>query len=106
MNKEEILEKSRQENKSQDLYEKEVSKHAGTGGTIAAVLACWLLAMLDLVFNKDVSGLMAIMQATLAGEFFASWIKSKRRYEIVLSVLFALVAVFCFAVHIDNLLNK
>jgi phosphatidylserine synthase len=100
MNKDEILEKSRQENKSQDLYEKEVAKHAGKGGTIAAAFACFILIIVDLFFGQNVQGLMAIMMATLAGEFFAKGIKFKRRGDIAVGVFCGLVAIFSLVVHI------
>lgn len=100
MNKDEILEKSRKEHKNQDSYEKEVSRFAGAGGTIAAVIACLILTCVDIFLHQDTNGVQAIMMATLAGECLAKGIKTKRRWEIVLGIFCVFVAVFSLVVHI------
>ena len=103
MNKEEILQKSRKEHQNQDPYEKEISKFAGMGGTIAAVIACFILMCLEIfIGNGNPSGWQAIMMATLAGEFLARGIKSKRAWEIVMGILSGGMAVFCLFQHIGN----
>lgn len=106
MNKEEILQKSRKEHQNQDPYEKEISKFAGMGGTIAAVSMCFILMCLQIfIGDGNTSGLDAILGATLGGEFLATGIKSKRVWEIAVGVVCAITAVICLFRHIYNLVG-
>lgn len=106
MNKEEILENSRNENKNQDPYEKEVRKFAGIGGTIAAASMCFILVCTEVFLGGgNPSGFQSIFMATLTGEFLARGIKSKRIWEIATGILCACASIFCLVAYIDKLIG-
>ena len=55
MNKEEILAKSREENKNQDIYEYDVLKSAGSIATRIGLILCCLISLLEVIFTGKVS---------------------------------------------------
>jgi hypothetical protein len=98
MEKEEILEKSRNENKGSD--ERELSVLASSGKTAAQVgmLACCLAALLQVIFNHHVSFESWMIYFSILGTIFTvKYLKLRRRHELLLAILYDGLFVF-FAV--------
>lgn len=69
MNKEEILAKSREENKDKDLYEMSVDAKAGRVAFIAAEIVTAILILLELVFTGEFNLKLLIIDATLEAAY-------------------------------------
>jgi hypothetical protein len=105
MNKEEILAKSRQENKSQDLYEDAIKIQAGNIGTIAAASVCLILLVARMILGQDLDlGLCAMIFVSNAVNFIFKAIKLKRKHEIIFAIIYTIFALGTTAQYIYNLL--
>lgn len=105
MNKEEILKKSRMENKNKDIYEMEVVKAGGTAGAVAAaILATVFFSVQIFVGGGTNYGLYAIAFIIPAAGFTVKAIKLKRRHEILVAVLYWIAVAGFSAAHIYQLI--
>lgn len=104
MNKEEILAKSRQENKEKDLYELEVKNNASRIASIASLIICAVLYAAEIMIcgNRNY-GLWTIIAAFIAGTFLYTGIKFKNKKKIAIGVLWTVVAVIAIVTAISNL---
>ncbi len=100
MNKEEILQKSRNENKNRDVYELEIinksSNYAMRAGLLTACIMCVISAFL---IDGDVWILCAmpcwsVYFSMLATLFLYKYIKMKKRHELALSIIYFSVCAF------------
>ena len=106
MNKEEILEKSRQENKGQDVYEQEIiQKGASYAILVATALATVFFIAQILLGGGQNYGLYAILGAVMATQFIVKAKYLKRKHEIVVAVMYSLLTVLCIVAHFMQLLN-
>lgn len=107
MNKEEILAKSRKENKDQDIYEKEVLKEAGNAGAICASVLCLIFFATQIFVGEGTNyGLWAIIFAIQAGGFTVKAVKLKRKHEIVIAIMYVVVTLMMAAGHMYNLISS
>lgn len=105
MNKDEILEKSRKENKNQDLYEKEMSQKAGNiAAIVAAVIGTIFYVIQILVGGGSNYGLYAIVFSIPATGYMVKAIQMKTKRDLVISILYILVVLFFSFIHINNLI--
>lgn len=94
MNKEDILEKSRRENKNRDVAELEVISQASTVAGRVGMLVCCAIAILEVIFTgKPGLGTWAIYFSILATLMLVKYIKLRRRHELWITILY----IFCFA---------
>lgn len=107
MTREEILEKSRKENKNQDVYEREVLQQgANVGAVTAAVLALvFFITQIALDYGMDY-GLYAVLFAFPAGQFAVKAVRLKRKHEIIAAVLYGLFTLGLAAVHLWKLVSQ
>lgn len=97
MNKEEILAKSRKENKNQDIVEYEVLKSAGSIATRIGLLLCCLIAVMEVIFTGKVSfGSWFIFFGMLSTQFLVKFIKLHRRHELLVAVLYLVLCIMFF----------
>ena len=106
MNKEEILAKSRAENKNKDMYEQEILKQANTYAVGVLVVLATLFFIVQIFAGGGINfGLYAMV---FSGNMTIAWIKYiklKQKKELphaVLCTLFVLVLSGC---HIYNLIT-
>lgn len=93
MNKEEILARSRNENKDADIFEKEVLKTASNASVTAAAIMAGVLFLFELILTDHVNySLWSIIFTMSAAMFTVKAIKLKRAHEIVLAVADSLLA--------------
>lgn len=104
MNREEILAKSRSENKNQDAFEREV---IGRGGALAArigLLVCCLISALEVIFADKVSFAgWTIYFSMLATIFVVKFIKMRKTHELFMAVLYLICCIFFFVLYLCNL---
>ena len=106
MEKEEILEKSRSENKSKDLYEKEVIKEGGNAGAIAAPILATVFFCIQIFTGGGMNyGLYAVVFSISAAGFSVKAFKLKRKHETIVAVLYWVIVLTFSATHIYNLIS-
>ncbi|MEN6410719.1 MAG: DUF6442 family protein [Anaerolineaceae bacterium] len=104
MKKEEILEKSREENKNQDVFEKEVMRDAGNIGAVVAVILATIFFVIQILLGEGMNyGLYAIVFSVTATGFIFKSIRMKRKHEIVVAVIYTIAVLGFSAAHICNL---
>ena len=98
MNKEAILEMSKQENKGQDLANLEISK---SGMQIGWVLAICLLAVISvteaIIYSRVNNGVFFSVMAGCASVFMYKYIKLHKKHELIISVIYGIASI-CFLV--------
>jgi len=106
MNKEEVLEKSRNENKDQDIFEKEVLKEGGNFGAMAAAVLATVFFVIQIIVGGGLNyGLYAVVFSVFTAGYIVKSIRLKRRQDIIIAVINT-VAVLLFSVaHIYNLIT-
>lgn len=106
MNKDDILKKSREENKNRDPYEAEVIREGGNyGAAAAAVLATIFVAVQIFVGGGMNLGLYAVAFVSQAVIFTVKAVKLRRRHEIVLAVLAWVTVALFSGMHIYQLVT-
>lgn len=100
MNKEEILEKSRMENKNRDIAELEVINQASYIAVRAGILVCCGISVSEVLVTGGINyACWLIYFSMLATIFAVKSVKLKRRHEIMLTGLFltcTLVMLVCY----------
>ncbi|SDS49380.1 hypothetical protein SAMN05444162_1592 [Paenibacillaceae bacterium GAS479] len=106
INKDDILSKSRKENKDKDLYKIEVQTKAGNIGSITAIFLATLFFVIQSLTGQGFDfGLYAIIFSVSAAGFIFKAVRMKHRLDIVLALIFTLTTLTLSVVHILNLLN-
>ena len=105
MNKEEILEKSRAENKNKDIYEQEVLKQAGTSAVIVMLgLATIFFAAQIFVGGGTNMSIWALVFSAYMTTFWVKYIKLRRKHELVMAIVYTILVSTCSVWHIYNLI--
>lgn len=93
MNKEEILARSKQENRGQDIANLELAKESMQTGAVVMICLLALVSVVDaLVLNRmNSEGFFALMAGSFA-VFFSKYLKLRRKHELVLSIVYAVAA--------------
>lgn len=106
MNKEEILEKSRKENKGQDKYEEEIIGNGHSVGIILASILATIFYVIQIMLGEGSNlSLYAIIGAFLSGIFITKAIKLKRKHEIITAIIYVVLTLACTITHIYQLIN-
>ncbi len=104
MNKEEILAKSRQENKEKDLVAIETGLKADRFGMWMGIIANAILFITEIIICGTYNlGLWVILLAMNAGIYLYNGIKLKRKGIIIAGVIWAVLAVAFIGTAISNL---
>lgn len=102
MTREEILEKSRAENKNQDEWELAVLNRAGNLGFAVGGLICSLLLVMNVIFD-DVGSNLSIWMVYMAMSgtvLLVKFVKLRKTHELVFGILESLMAVAFFVLYI------
>lgn len=106
MNKEEILAKSRAENKSMDELEKNVLDKAGKISTQVGLLLCCLIAVLEVIFTGKVSmGSWTIYFGILTTQFLVKYCKLRQKHELLVTIFYCVLFLAFFALFIKGLIG-
>lgn len=106
INKDEILSKSRKENKDKDLYKIEVEIQAGNIGSITAILLGTILFVTQILIGDGFDfGLYAVIFSVSAAGFIFKAIRMKRKRDIILSTVYTLATLILSIAHIIKLIN-
>ncbi len=106
MKKDEILARSRAENKNRDIYEQEVLKQGWEiAFAVMAILAAVFSAVQIFLGGGTNCGLWAIVFSGMMATFWVKWLKLRRRHEFVLALIYTAVVVTLSVLHIYNLIS-
>ena len=106
MQKEEILEKSRRENKNQDPYEKQVITAGGNAGAIAAAILATVFFAAQILTGGGINyGLYAVVFVIPATGFTVKAITLRRRHEIAVAALYWVAVLLFSAAHLYQLIT-
>lgn len=98
MKKEDILSASRKEHQNRDLAEMEVSGQAGSHASRVGALVCCLLSWAaSRLAHIMLYSPWVIYFSMLSTQWLVRFIKMKRKSDLVLTVLFAVLSVLAFA---------
>ena len=106
MDREEILARSRAENKNRDVYEQEVLKQSqGTAILFATVLATLFVVVQIFAGGGLNTGMYAIVAAFSMGTFWVKWWKLRRRHELLMALTYTVIVLVFSADHICRLIG-
>lgn len=104
MNREEILEKSRKENKNKDLAKLEAENRGGQLAGIVAALMCFAFYILERKFlNRDAYGYYCILTMFMAVECTYKAVKLRGKQNIVTAALWCAAALVVLITYIGKL---
>ncbi len=93
MNREEILEKSRQENHGQDVANLETSRSSIVCGWLVAVCLLAVVAVTEaLKYDRMNSGIFFAVMAGCAAIFIRKYLKLRKRHELFIAVIYTVGA--------------
>lgn len=93
MNREEILARSQQENRGQDVAGLEVSRASILFGWIIAVCLLAVVTVVEaLVYDRMSSGVFFAVMAGCTAIFIAKYLKLRKRHELYISVIYAVAS--------------
>ena len=105
MNKDEILAKSRAENKNKDVYEQEVLKQASRSAVVVQMVLATILFVTQIFVGGVINwGLWAIVFSASMTINWIKYIKLHRKYELVISIAYTILVSVMFGYHIYNLI--
>ena len=105
MDREQILEQSRKENKEQDLYEQEVLLKGSSYGAITGAIIATLFFIVQILAGGGRNhGLYAVIFSIAATSFIYKAIKLKRKHEIFVASIYTLMTILASWGHILDLI--
>lgn len=106
MDKDEILARSRKENKDRDFVEAEVLAKANSVALSVGTIVCGVLSVLHAIFadTPDFS-VWTVLFSMLAATMFIKYVKLRRRHELIIGLLYLGFCVFFFVLYLYKLLG-
>ena len=106
MNTEEILERSRNENKNQDIYEKEIIERGNKYACIAASVLATVFFVVQIFVGGGMNyGLYAVVFSMPIGGFWFKYFKLRKKHELVVSIGYSVVVLLFSIAHIYNMIT-
>ncbi len=97
MDKDEILKKSREENRDRDLVEAEVLNKANGIALSVSLTICGLISLFHAIFRDSVDyAVWTVQFGMLATVMLVKFAKLRRRHELFLGLLYAGFSLFFF----------
>lgn len=106
MKKEDILEKSRRENKNKDVAEIEATNQASRIAAITGAVLCMVISLLDWNINKTVNwACWTVDFGVLVVLNIIGYVKLRQKKTLILSIVTALLFIFFSYGYIFELIN-
>lgn len=107
MNKEEILEMSRKENKNQDIYEKEIIIRGNKYACIAAAVLATVFFVIQIFTGGGHNyGLYAVVFAMPMAGFWMKYAKLHKKHELFFAVIYTIAVIMFSVAHIYGLISS
>lgn len=106
MEKDQILEKSRKENRNQDIYEKEILKEGRNIGAATAGILATIFFVIQILTGGGINyGLYAVVFSIPAAAFTVKAFRMKKKHEIFIAAIYIIFVLLLSASHIYNLVT-
>ena len=106
MDKDEILARSRKENKDMDFVEAEVLAKANSIALSVGIMVCGVLSILHAIFRETVDfSAWTVYFSALATIMIVKFIKLRRRHELALGLFYAACCVMFFIFYLRDVLG-
>ena len=105
MDRDEILKRSREENKDQDLVDLEVLHRANNIALSVSMLICALISVLHAVFRDSPDYAVWMQFGMLSTVMLVKFAKLRRRHELLLGLLYLAFCVTFFVFYLHDLLE-
>ena len=106
MDREEILAKSRAENKDRDYVEVEALNKGNGLAFTTGVLLCSLVSVLHSIFKDSVDyGVWTVMFGMMSSLMLVKYAKLKKRHELLFGLVYAALSVCFFVFYLQNVLG-
>lgn len=107
MNKEEILEKSRAENKNKDIYEQEVIKKSGTYAVVIMMILATIFVAVQIFVGGGMNwGIWALVFSANMATFWVKYVKLRRKHELVMAIAYTILVTVMSVYYICNLISS
>lgn len=101
MDRDEILKRSREENKDRDFVEAEVLNRANSIALSVSLTICALISVLHAIFRDSVDyAVWTVQFGMMATVMLVKFSKLRRRHELLLGLLYAGFSVFFFVYYL------
>ena len=105
MNQDEILAKSRAENKNKDVYEQEILKQASESAVVVQmVLATIFFVTPILVDNGTNWGLWALVLSANMTIYWVKYIKLHRKFDLLMAIIYTILVSVMSGYHIYSMI--
>lgn len=105
MNKKEILEKSRAENKNTDLYEQEILKQVSTSAVIVMMVLAIIFFVVQIFVDGGINwGIWALVFSANMTSFWVEYIKFRRKNKFLPAIAYTVLVAAFSGLHIYNLI--
>lgn len=106
MDKDEILKKSREENRDRDFVEEAVLATANALSLGVGMVVCGLLSVLSAIFRDGPDySVWTVMWAIHASTFLFKYHKLHKRHELILGLFYGALCVFFFVLYLRRTLG-
>ena len=103
MNRDEILAKSRSENKNKDVYEQEVLKQASRSAVVVQMALATIFFVTQIFAGEGINwGLWALVFSTNMTINWVKYIKLHRKYELAIAIAYTILVSVMSGYHIYN----
>ena len=107
MNKDEILAKSRAENKNKDVYEQEVLKQASRSAVVVQIVLATIFFVTQILVDKGINwGLWALVFSTSMTINWVKYIKLRHRQELITAIVYTVFVSVMSVYYIYNLITS
>ncbi|HJB26630.1 MAG TPA: hypothetical protein H9662_08500 [Firmicutes bacterium] len=105
MNKDEILAKSRAENKNKDVYEQEVLKQASKSAVVVQMVLATLFFVTQIFVGEGINwGLWALVFSANMTIYWVKYIKLRRKHELMIAIAYTILVSVMSGYYIYNLI--
>ena len=106
MDKDEILARSRKENKDRDFVEAEALAKANSIAINVGIMVCGVLSILHVIFRDTVDyGVWTVYFSVLAATMIVKFVKLRRRHELLIGLFYAACCVMFVVFYLRDLLG-
>lgn len=106
MDKDEILKKSREENKDRDFVEEAVLARANSIALGVGIIMCGVISVLHAIFaDKPDCAVWTVYFSVLSATMLVKYAKLRKRHELLLGLLYGAFCVMFFALYLRDLLR-
>ncbi len=105
MDRDEILAKSRAENKNKDVYEQEVLKHASRSAVVVQTALATIFFVTQIFVGEGINwGLWALVFSANMTINWVKYIKLHRKYELIIAIAYTILVSVMSGYYIYNLI--